>query len=418
MANSLAALSLILLVATIVLGFFRKLNVGLIAIPVSLFLGHAAGLKDSKIMGMFGTQLFLRLLGIMLILSVLQSNGTIEKITRKISSLSGTMIKILPILLFALHWVMSAVGIGGPSNLAMAAIIAVPLAYQLKISPIKLAPAAWWGGFAGVTGLGITGIVLNTVCTENGIDPRLDRYLITATVMQLIPFVIWYVASGWLKMEPEKEVTYDKGEPMNFANWAALGALLLMVFLTLVINIDIGLSAFTAGFLALLIPGVAEEKKVLSGISWGTLIMIGGMGMLISVVQAAGGIDLLSNLLSGFMTKTTAPAIMSEMGSVMSLVSSTTGVVMPTLIPTAPGIAESLGINPTELAFAITTGASQSAISPLSTGGALVMAAYGSIFQPTEEERQKLFLQTLILAIILGLAFFAMALLGAYHWFL
>ena len=109
----------------------------------------------------------------------------------------------------------------------------------------------------------------------------------------------------------------------------------------------------------------------------------------------------------------------SEQTSGVSWVSSTTGVVMPTLIPTVPGIIESLGGGiPQELIYAITTGAGQTVISPLSTGGALVLAAYGNIYNPTAEERSKLFVQLFIYAIAMMIIFAGFGLLGFYRMFL
>lgn len=237
--------------------------------------------------------------------------------------------------------------------------------------------------------------------------------------MQTIVFLVWYVLSGWPRFKTDLSVTYDKGEPMDKANWISLGGLVFMVFLSIVLKVDIGLAGFASAALLILIPGVVDEKKAISGISWGTLVLVGGMGILISTVDAVGGIDLLSDVLSSIMTIGTAPAIVSAMSSLLSLVSSTTGVVMPTFIPTMPGVVEALGGgNAAELAYAVTLGASQTAISPLSTGGALILAAYGNFFKPTSEQRSKLFVQLFGLAAICMASFAVMGLIGLYGIFL
>lgn len=419
MEQSMAIISIILLVAAVILGFWRKVNMGVIAIVFALILGRMAGIKDSAILGSFGTSLFLRLLGVMLLFSIAQCNGTIEKITQKVASLSGAAVRVIPIIIFVLFLGISVAGAGGPASLALAAIITVPLAYQLKISPLKLAPAAVWGSCAGPSALNIVGILMKTLAADSGIEISIMSYAATVALGMSAVFVIWYIASGWLKIQPVQDITHEKAEPFSRGNYLTLAAILLLIFLALVAQVDVGLAGFTCSFLLILIPDTVEERKAIAGVPWGTLVMIGGMGMLISMVQKVGGIDLLSNALASVMTIKTAPAIMSAMGSLMSTVSSTTGVVMPTLIPTVPGIIESLGGgNAQELVYAITTGAAQTVISPLSTGGALILAAYGNIYHPTTEERSKMFIQLFIYALVMMLVFVVFGLLGLYHIFL
>ena len=419
MEQSMAIISIVFLVAAVILGFWRKINMGVIAIVFALILGRMAGIKDSAILGSFSTSLFLRLLGVMLLFSIAQGNGTIEKITKKVASLSGAAVKAIPIIIFVLFWAISVAGAGGPACLALAAIITVPLAHQLGISPLKLAPAAIWGGCGAASTLNIVGILMKSLAADSGIEISLVSYVATTTLGMAAVFAVWYVASGWPKMKPVENMTHEQAEPFNRGNWLTLAGILLLVVLALVIKIDVGLAGFACSFLLILIPGVVEERKAIAGVPWGTLVMIGGMGMLISMVQKVGGIDLISNALASIMTVRTAPAIMSATGSLMSTVSSTTGVVMPTLIPTVPGIIESLGGGiPQELIYAITTGAGQTVISPLSTGGALVLAAYGNIYNPTAEDRSKVFVQLFIYAIAMMVIFAGFGLLGFYRMFL
>ncbi len=415
----MAILSLVLLVVAIVLGFLRKLNMGVIAIAFAFILGRLGGVKDSAVLGTFGTQLFLRLLGVMMLFSIAQTNGSIEKLTRKLTSLSSSTVKLIPVIIFAVFWIISAIGAGGPPSLALAALITVPIAHQLGMNPLKLAPAAWWGGMGAITTLNIVGILAQSLGAEAGIDITFSKMILTFTVGMIIMFIPWYFLCGWHKVKTDTAVTQEKTEPMTSANIITLLGVLALVILAIGFNVDIGLAGFICSFVLFLIPGIVDEKKAISGIPWNTLVMIGGMGMLITMAQKLGGIDLLSNGLASIMTQKTAPGFMSLMASLLSTVSSTTGVVMPTLIPTIPGIIEQLGGgNGQELLMAIIGGSSQTAISPLSTGGALMMAAYGNLYRPTEAERSKVFVQNLGYAAIGAGVYFIFGLLGFYHWFL
>ena len=60
----LGILSLVLLVVAIVIGFFRKVNVGLVSLTLAMLLGRFAGLKDSVILNGFKPNLFITLMGL------------------------------------------------------------------------------------------------------------------------------------------------------------------------------------------------------------------------------------------------------------------------------------------------------------------------------------------------------------------
>ena len=72
---------------------------------------------------------------------------------------------------------------------------------------------------------------------------------------------------------------------------------------------------------------------------------------------------------------------------------------MPTLIPTVPDMVQSVqGANACELVNCISIGANMAAMSPLSSCGALMLAAYSSSDSVTLKERNKLFLQLFVLS--------------------
>jgi hypothetical protein len=86
----------------------------------------------------------------------------------------------------------------------------------------------------------------------------------------------------------------------------------------------------------------------------------------------------------------------------MSWVSSALGVVYPTLVPTVSGIAANVGggVSPIGLISAIGAGGSCAGISPISTGGALILAALASNKPDfTKEEQGKTFVELFLWAV-------------------
>ena len=113
---------------------------------------------------------------------------------------------------------------------------------------------------------------------------------------------------------------------------------------------------------------------------WGTMILVCGVGVLMNLVVELGGIDLLSSGLASIMTEQTAAGFSGLTAGILSLFSSTLGVVLPTLIPTVGSLIAKVGaaVTPMELCAAIGFASSTSGISPASTAGALTMGAMTS----------------------------------------
>ena len=151
----------------------------------------------------------------------------------------------------------------------------------------------------------------------------------------------------------------------------------------------------------LLLFHVAEDGACLKSLPWGTIVMVLSVGALMNIVDAAGGIDLLSNTLSSIMTPFTATPFMGISAGLLSMVSSALGVVYPTMMPMSVDIAAEVGgnVNPVALMAAVGAGGSLSGVSPLSTGGALILAALGTAKKDfTGPEERKTFLQLFVMA--------------------
>jgi hypothetical protein len=112
--------------------------------------------------------------------------------------------------------------------------------------------------------------------------------------------------------------------------------------------------------------------------------------------------DLFTKLLAAVATPNTVNGVIAFVTGAISTYSSTSGVVLPAFLPTVPGIVNELGGgNPLAIALSINVGSSLVDVSPLSTIGALCVAA---VSDPATS--RKLFNQMLIWG-------FAMILVGA-----
>ncbi len=173
-----------------------------------------------------------------------------------------------------------------------------------------------------------------------------------------------------------------------------------MVILCIGFQFDTGLTAFVAATILILLKA-ADEKKAIKGVPWGTLVFICGVGTLINVINKLGGISMVSDFLTSLMGPKSATPILAATSGILSWVSSTTGVVMPALFPICSEVVVKFApnLNYMELIAAVTATSFAAAISPLSTGGAIIMSSISASKETTNEENNKMFKDLFLLSV-------------------
>jgi di/tricarboxylate transporter len=143
----------------------------------------------------------------------------------------------------------------------------------------------------------------------------------------------------------------------------------------LVFKLNVGLSAFAAVTI-LVAARAVDDALTVKQVPWGVIVMVCGVTVLIGVLEATGGMELFTALLSRLSTPATVNGVMAFVTGAISMYSSTAGVVLPTFLPTVPGVIEKLGGGDAlALSISINIGSALVDVSPLSTLGALCVAA-------------------------------------------
>lgn len=415
----MALLSLVFLLIAIFLGFFRKMNTGLLSIAFALVLGRLAGIADAEIIKGFNASLFLMLLGVTYLFSLAQLNGTLDLLAQKVIALAGKRIYLIPIIIYVFSTILAAIGPGTVPTMAIMMVFSMALAAEMKISPVLLATLTALGATGGgVSPLAATGIIGINLCAEFGLTGIEKEFLLNGILASTIYAVIVYVLLGGYKLKAQAEGTAKAIAAFNYKQLLTLAGIAAMVLLVMVWRINVGLVSFAvAAVLSFL--RVSDEAKALKHIPWGTLLLITGVGVLMQLIIDLGGIDVLSSILVSVMSEKTAAAIMGMTAGIMSWFSSTSGVVMPTLIPTIPHVAQQLGgVNQLELASTITMVANTASISPLSTGGALALAAYASAASDGQKHQQQLFVRMFGVSALGVSVLCVFSYFGMFHWLL
>ena len=251
-------------------------------------------------------------------------------------------------------------------------------------------------GFVYVQAAIITG-----AAAEANIANVMPTILVCQTLVTIVSsLVFWFIFKGHKVKQPLNPIERGTLEKFNAKQIISLLSIVLMLVLLIFVKVNIGVAAFAVAGLLFLF-GVADDGKALKSLPWGTIVMVLSVGALMNIVDTAGGIDLLSNALSSIMTPFTATPFMGISAGLLSMVSSALGVVYPTMMPMSVDIAAEVGgnVNPVALMAAVGAGGSLSGVSPLSTGGALILAALGTAKKDfTGPEERKTFLQLFVMA--------------------
>ena len=109
MSNSIALISLIILIACIAIGFVLKKNVGLIAILAAAIFGSVVGYSDSAIIKGFSSSTFIMLLGVSLLCTIATNNGTLELAAKKFLRLTGGHVLFAPIIMYLIGYIVAAI---------------------------------------------------------------------------------------------------------------------------------------------------------------------------------------------------------------------------------------------------------------------------------------------------------------------
>lgn len=415
----MALLSLLFLLLAIFLGFVRKMNTGLLCIAFALVLGRMSGVSDAVIMKGFNSSLFIMLLGVTYLFSMAQINGSLDLLAQKVIALAGRRVYLIPIIIYVFSIVLAALGPGSVPTMAIMMVFSMSLAAEMKISPVLLSTLTVLGSCAGgLSPLAATGIIGANLCAEFGLTGIENDFLLNGVFSFTVYAVIVYVWLGGYKLRAADDVGEKVIPSFNRKQLLTIAGIVAMVFMVMLLHINVGLVSFAvAAVLSFL--RVSEEAKAIRHIPWNTLLLITGVGVLMQLIIDLGGINILSAALVSIMSAKSAAAVMGLTSGIMSWFSSSSGVVMPTLLPTVPHIAQQLGgVNELELASSITTISHVAAISPLSTGGALALAAYASAANANQKQQQNLFMKMFGVSALGVSVLCVFSYFGMFHWLL
>ena len=399
-----AVVSLGALVIAIVVSCTIRLHVGFLAIALAWLVGvYVAGMSANEVMAGFPTRLFLTLAGVTLLFSQAQANGTLDRIAHRAVRYCRGNVGVMPMMFFLLTFLLASIGPGNIAATALVAPMAMAVAGQVGVPAFLMAIMVGNGANAGsLSPIAPTGVIVNGVMADIGLDGfAWLTYLNNMIAHTVIVFAAYFLFGGWRllgRYHTTAIVVPSGGSPdtpaasgateLTTTHWITIGVIGTLIASVIVFDVHVGLGAF-AGAILLSLLKVGDELEAVQIMPWRVIMMVCGVTVLISVLDATGGLDLFTQLLAGISTAETVTGIIAFSTGFISIYSSTSGVVLPAFLPTVPGLAEQLGgVDPLAIASSMNIGGHLVDVSPLSTLGALCMAA-----APASVDSRKLFNQ-------------------------
>ena len=390
-----ALLSLGALLLVIAGSLTTRINVGILAIalawPIAIF---AAKWKLDAVMGTFPSTLFLTLVGVSVLFGVAQSNGTMQAIAESTVSVLRGRAAALPLLFFLMACAISTSGPGAISATALLAPIAMGIAVQARVPMLLTALMVGNGANAGnLSPISAVGLIVHTAMAKIGLDGHAwSVWSANFTAHALAALLAWTLFGGPALLKAGSIDRIETPTPLTSKHWTTIGVIVSWVAAVVLFRLNPGLTAFVAASV-LILSGIANDADTVKQVPWAVILMVCGVSVLIGVLEKTGGMDLFTTLLARIATPRTVNGVIAGITGIISTYSSTSGVVYPAFLPAVPGLVQKIGGgDPLQVALSINVGAALVDVSPLSTIGALCIAA----LPEGGDAAKKLFRQLLI----------------------
>jgi Na+/H+ antiporter NhaD/arsenite permease-like protein len=415
----LAWISLAALVLVVVLSCTTSVNPGLVSLALAWVIGiylapfWGRTFTSGDVLAGFPAELFLTLVGVTLLFTLARGNGTLDQVVLTALRACRGNVGLIPIAFFGLSLCVASIGAGNIAAAALIAPLAMAVGDRAKIPLFLMVLMVAHGCIAGaLSPIAPTGIIANGLMTRMGMSGfERQNYLYNLLANTLAAGTGYLLFGGWrLFSRVHEDSIADHGVPnpvaaMTLKHWITLATIALLVVGVVGFQVHVGMGAFAAA-VVLTLSKVTDEKPAIPALPWSVMVMVSGVTVLASLLEKTGGIDLFTSILARFATHRSISGLIALVTGLVSVYSSTSGVVLPAFLPGVPGLVAKLGGgDPLTIASSILIGGHLVDVSPLSTVGALCLAS-----APVSADRRLLFNQVLAW----GLSMSVMGAIGCY----
>jgi di/tricarboxylate transporter len=378
----LAWISVAALVLAVTLSCTTTLNIGVVALALALLVGVGLGdMTPAQVVAGFPSALFVTLVGVTLLFAIADVNGTLARLTERAVRLCRGHAGWLPVMFFAIGFAVSTIGAGATPTSALLAPPAMAVAARAGVPPLLMVLMTGNGALAGtLSPFAPTGIVAHGVMENIGLGGvEWQTFAYNALAHTIVGFGGFLLFGGWRLFRSDTaradaaEIGFTK-QPLETRHWLTSAGIAALIVAVAGFRQDVGMIALIIATVLILLRTV-EESKAIARMPWGVILMVTGVTVLVALLQETQGLDLITTGIANLSTPTTIEPVIGFGVGLVSVYSSTSGVVLPAFLPMAPELAERLGgLDPLPIAWSMNVAASLVDLSSLSTVGALYIA--------------------------------------------
>ncbi|MDQ8705136.1 SLC13 family permease [Streptomyces sp. LHD-70] len=370
------------LLVMFVVGTILPINIGILAFVASFAVGTTAlNMTEDQIFEGFPVELFLTIVGVTYLFAVARRNGTVDLLVTAGVRLVRGRTALIPWVLFALAGVLTSLGTFTPAAVAILVPIAMNFAFRYHINPLMTGMMVISGAHAGAfSPMAVSGALVLGMVEDTDLSVAPATLFFASFAVNLLLSLLTFAAlrrrttaaDPSAQTEQKAMVGDASTERATWHQGATLATLAALVVCALGFQMQIGVLALAAGALLALLDMKRQEKAV-DGISWHTLLLVGGMMTYIAMLEHAGVIEKISEHAAGFGTPLVVALLLCFTVSVTSAFASSTAI-LTAIIPIAVPLLLSSHLSSTGLIAALAVSTTIVDVSPFSTNGALVLS--------------------------------------------
>lgn len=437
--------------------FVPRFSLALAVFPASLLVATVAGVSVKDLFGFFPTDVAILIIGVTALFAVADKAGTIDWILGRALQLIGSRTVLIPLLIFTIGALITALGTSPPAAIAIMAPIALGLALRRGLPPMLMCLMLLSGIYAGCfSPIAVFGATVPRFMAKAGIDvpARTSPALLLASLGTglVICGAAMVVARRSLfspndpslenggnttppattstPNDPPQEdeggttppahpaattttaiaptaIRQDVPVPAWSARAATITALVLLVIGGVGFDMNLGLLGLALAFLLQLVLRI-EPVTIIRRLPWEIILLISGLLTYVGLMQHIGAIDQISRALQFAGSPMLSLLAVCFITGVVSFFVSSLAVVA-TAVPLIAPLVATGGVSPVGAIIAVSLSAVLVDINPMGiTGGLLLGSA-------APEHRSRLFRQLTIYglcSIVLG-PLFAWAIFGS-----
>jgi di/tricarboxylate transporter len=377
---NLAWVSVAALVLAVTLSCTTTINVGILSMALALIVGvFLGGMTPSAVLEGFPTELLVTLIGVTLLFSIAECNGTLARLTGRAIALCRGHAGVLPIMFFLIGFVVATIGAGATPASALLAPAAMAVAARAGVTPLLMVIMTGNGALAGtLSPFAPTGIVANGVMQRIGLGGvEWQTFAYNALAHTFVGFGGFLLFGGWklfLRREAPVQAEDPTSAAMETRHWLTTAGIVALIATVAGLGMNVGMMGLIIATTLVLLRTV-DEAKAIQRMPWGVILMVSGVTVLVAMMQETQGLALITSTIANVATPQTIQPVVAFGTGLVSVYSSTSGVVLPAFLPMVPELAQRMGgIDPLKIAWSMNVSASLVDLSSLSTVGALYIA--------------------------------------------